>query len=94
MNDDAINAAIDLLRAAGYRVSRTEEGPWTTPALVRAQFGLSSEQLSYRLGHRHAPAFSAERGPSGRLLRLRLNPALREWLTLRPSAGRPFLSQS
>jgi hypothetical protein len=54
--------------------------PLRTVSQVRELFALPSSTLSKRLNHCDCPPFEAVRGPSLRILRLRLNPRLRAYL--------------
>ena len=80
--DEQINAAIELLRGAGYRVERPEWGPWQKPWEVWKPF---KSWLSYVGFHCRLRSFQGEypqrRGPSGRLIVLRTTPELLSWLS-------------
>lgn len=80
MDYDPINAAIEILRAAGFTVTRLEESEWLTPGEVAGQLGLTPRQIVHRLTLTGCPEYRSQRGASGRLIRLRLHPALRAWL--------------
>jgi len=79
MNDEAINAAITLLRSNGFTV-RMPEGVvrWMTPKELRGEVGSSG--IWRRLHSRECPPFEARRGSTGRLVELRVTPELRAFL--------------
>lgn len=59
----------------------------TTRAFLIRRTGLAESTLDKRLAHRDCPAWEAvERGPTGRLIRLRITKETLAWL-LRPVAG-------
>ena len=76
---DLINHAIDLLRRRGF-VVRHDDAPWETPARVRDRFHMASSSLTQKLASPRCPWFAARRGPTGRIITMRVNPDLKEWL--------------
>jgi hypothetical protein len=76
--DEQINAAITLLRDAGYSV-QLQERKVTSGELAR-DYGFGSTQMHALLTHPLCPHFECGRSATGRLLWLRANPALRAFL--------------
>lgn len=86
--DAQINAALDLLRAAGYVITcpALPESPLETPKEFLGRLGFSNMHFIRRVADPDCPWFYAERGPSGRLLSLRSNPELEAFLQPRKGA--------
>ncbi len=87
--DEQVNAAIELLRRAGFAVSRPEWGPWETPM---ALFSRLNTELKYtgfisRL-KQFTGVYPQRRGPQGRLLQLRTTLDLVSYLNRGRSKGR------
>lgn len=80
--DQLHNACIQILQKAGYRVigRPADEGPWITCGEIRKYLRVGHPALSDALRHADCPPFTAERSPTGRILRLRANPAFSAWL--------------
>lgn len=77
---DPINAAITLLRAQGFVITRPEWGPWLTQTDLLAEYQhLKAVALHKRL-RAFRGEFPEERSGTGRLKRLRTTPELRAWL--------------
>lgn len=61
-----------------------DEEEWTTPREICQQYGIRLDSLLSRAWRaRDIPPFTAERGASGRLVKLKPNPELRRWLAAR-----------
>lgn len=71
--------ARDLLTIAGYSV-KLDTGDWVTPAEIVQRLGVPKSTLGKRLRQQDCPRYTAARGPTGRILRLRLNRELETWL--------------
>ena len=75
--DEQINAAIDLLRRHGYSVELPKHlHRLESPGEFRIRLSISTTHFMRRIEAPDCPAFFADRGPSGRILRLRSNPDL------------------
>jgi hypothetical protein len=79
-DDDQINAAIDLLRCNGYSVLMAGSFDWETPGQFRSRHQVSTAHFDRRVKASRCPCFLAERGPSGRILRLQSNPDFEAWM--------------
>ncbi len=91
-DDEKVNAAIDLLRENGYSVLRAGDFHWETPGEFRSRLGVSTAHFDRRVKAPSCPHFLAERGPSGRILKLRSNPDFETWMRpYRPLALRKQL---
>ena len=84
MNDEAINAAIDLLRANGFAVTRPEWGPWTSADELLPQFPHLNYGTLLKRVHQFAGDFPRDLTPKGSLRRFRTTPELLAWI------GRPL----
>jgi len=80
--DDATNWAIDWLREHGYGITvPLTEGPLTPGELWQTHAPhLSRPEFQNRITNHRCPPFSATRGPSGRILTIKPNAPLLEWL--------------
>ena len=73
--DSQINGAIDLLRQHGYSVTLPPHlHRLETPGEFRTRLGISTMRFARCLVATGCPEFFSEKGPSGRILRLRSNP--------------------
>ena len=79
-DDDRINAAIDLLRGNGYSVLLAGNFHWETPGEFRSRLQVSTAHFDRRVKAPSCPCFLAERGPSGRILKLQSNPDFEAWM--------------
>jgi len=84
MSDEAINAAINLLRSQGYVITRPEWGPWTTSTELRRKFPHLSQGGFFKRLHSFPGDFPCEWTAKNSLRRFRTCPELLEWL------GRPL----
>lgn len=85
--DEAINAAIELLRAEGFRVDRPELGPWISPVDLWLEIGTIGYVGFVKRIHEFPGPCARRCGESGRLIELRASPELLAWLR-RPAAPR------
>jgi hypothetical protein len=79
-DDEHINAAIDLLRGNGYSVLLAGNFHWETPGEFRSRLQVSTAHFDRRVKAPNCPCFLAERGPSGRILKLQSNPDFEAWM--------------
>lgn len=72
----------DELESRGYSSAPMSLFKWETPAEFSRRHGYHSNWLcKMRTRSRNIPAFECDKGKSGRLIRIRSNPALEEWMT-------------
>lgn len=89
--NEATNWAIDWLRQHGWIVTqplRAARGMTVGAFRRRYAPGLSSGALTQRLRHPQCPDFAADRGPSGRILRIEANPELIAWVGRQGTPGK------
>lgn len=87
--------ALGGLKAAWDRLQTDGTGgaAWTTPARLCKEFDLSSSAMTRRLDHAECPQYESVRGESGRIVKLRLNAELREWLARAKQPGKLLLAE-
>lgn len=86
MNDSIAESAVTALakswlESRGYLVTPDERfAKLVSPARLTEIFGVGNVRIHELLHHKNCPPFESEHGPTGRLLRLRLNPSLMSYL--------------
>lgn len=79
--DEEINAAIELLRGAGWRVERPNLGPWEKPIDLWKRTGTALALAGfYRRLNSFPGDYPTTPGTTGRVVRLRATPELIEWI--------------
>lgn len=84
LREDFITAlSAEWLKSRGYKVEpdiRYQE--FVTPSTLARRLNIGASSIHEKLHDATCPRFEAEYGPSGRLVKLRLNDHLREYLGL------------
>lgn len=83
--DELLMAATMLLTRHGFEVGMAgEPGRWESRAEFCRRIGISASHFKRRMRRRaHAPEVEEERGPTGRLVRLRSNERFDDWMRRR-----------
>jgi hypothetical protein len=85
--DQLLNAAITLVRESGFLIMPADSGlAWVTPAQLGKCLRIAGSYLTRLLRAPDCPPFFANRGDTGRIIKLQPSPALIDYLAARRDA--------